>query len=224
MVADAAQFADPPHSDGMEPRSIAVLYATSHGHTEQVARRIADVATRADAVAFAFDIHNLAPSFAFEQYDVIVLAGSVQFGKHQRRLERFVKRNREKLTRSGTAFVSVSGAAIKPAGREQAAQYAEQFFERTGWRPAVSLLVGGAYSFTRYSFITKWMMKRLAAQHGYSTDTAHDHDYTNWPEVEQFALSLAKGDYRGSTPSERATMVSGEALHSTNEPSYSATS
>lgn len=208
----------------MEPRSIAVLYATSHGHTEQVARRIADVATRADAVAYAFDIDNLAASFAFDQYDLIVFAGSVQFGKHQRRLERFVKRNREKLTRLDTAFVSVSGAAIKPEGRGQAAKYAETFFARTGWRPVTSLFVGGAYSYTRYGFLAKWMMKRLAARHGYSTDTAHDHDYTNWPEVEQFAVRLAKGDYRGSTPSERATIVSGDPLHSTKEPSYSATS
>ena len=208
----------------MEPRSIAVLYATSHGHTEQVARRIADVATRADAVAYAFDVRNLAPSFAFDQYDVIVFAGSVQFGKHQRRLERFVKRNREKLARVETAFVSVSGAAIKPAGREEAAKFAETFYERTGWRPSTSLLVGGAYSFTRYGFFTKWMMKKLAAQHGYPTDTRRDYDYTNWTEVEEFAVSLAKGDYRGSIPSERATIVSGEALHSTKEPSYSATS
>lgn len=224
MVADAARFAAPPHSDGMEPRSIAVLYATSHGHTEQVARRIADVATRADAVAYAFDVRNLAPSFAFEQYDVIVLGGSVQFGKHQRRLERFVKSHREELARTDTAFISVSGAAIKPAGRDQAARYAEAFFERTGWRPAASLLVGGAYSFTRYGFFTKWLMKRLAAQHGFSTDTTHDHDYTNWSDVEEFASRLARGDYRGSTPSDRATIVSGEALHSTKEPSYSATS
>ena len=224
MVADAARFGDPPHSDGMDPRSIAVLYATSHGHTEQVARRIADVATRADAVAYAFDIHNLAPSFAFEQYDLIVLAGSVEFGRHQHRLERFVKRNREKLARVETAFVSVSGAAIAPAGRGQANDFAEAFYRRTGWRPSASLLVGGAYSFTRYGFFTKWMMKRLAAKHGFSTDTTRDHDYTNWPEVERFAESLAKGGYRGSIPSERATIVSGEALHSKNEPSYSATS
>lgn len=224
MVADAARIADPPHSDGMEQRSIAVLYATTHGHTEQVARRIADVATRADAVAYAFDIDNLAPSFAFEQYDLIVFAGSVEFGRHQRRLARFVKRNREKIARVDTAFVSVSGAAIKPEGHEQAAKYAEQFFEQTAWRPITSLLVGGAYSFTRYGFLVKWMMKRLAAQHGYSTDTTRDYDYTNWSEVERFAVHLAKGDYRGSTPSERATMVSGEALHSTKEPSYSATS
>jgi len=208
----------------MEPRSIAILYATSHGHTEQVARRIADVATRADAVAYAFDIHNLAPSFAFGQYGLIVFAGSVEFGRHQRRLERFVTRNREKLARAETAFVSVSGAAITAEGRGQAAEFAEAFYERTGWRPSASLLVGGAYSFTRYGFFTKWIMKRLAAKHGFSTDTTHDHDYTNWPEVEQFALSLAKGDYRGSIPSDRATIVSGEALHSTKEPSYSATS
>ncbi|HEX7138980.1 MAG TPA: flavodoxin domain-containing protein [Vicinamibacterales bacterium] len=207
----------------MEPRSIAVLYATSHGHTEQVARRIADVATLADAVAYAFDL-NLPPSFAFDQYDLIVLAGSVEFGRHQRRLERFVKRNREKLARVDTAFVSVSGAAITPGGRVEAARFAEDFYQRTGWRPSTSLLVGGAYSYTRYGFFTKWMMKRLAAQHGFSTDTTHDHAYTNWPEVEKFAVLLAKGDYRGSIPSERATIVSGEALHSTKEPSYSATS
>lgn len=208
----------------MEPRSIAVLYATSYGHTEQVARRIADVATRADAVAYAFDVRNLAPSFAFDQYDVIIFAGSVQFGKHQRRLERFVKRNREKLARVETAFVSVSGAAIKPADREEAAKFAETFYQRTGWRPSTSLLVGGAYPFTRYGFFTKWMMKKLVAQHGYPTDTTRDYDYTNWTEVEEFAAGLAKGDYRGSIPSERATIVSGEALHSTKEPSYSATS
>lgn len=208
----------------MEPRTIAVLYATNHGHTERIARHIADVATRADAVAYAFDVRNIAPSFAFDQYDAIVLAGSIRFGRHQRRLERFVIRNRARLERVETVLVSVSGAAIKPEGHGEAVRFTEDFFARTAWRASNTFLIGGAYSYTRYGWLTKWIMKRIARDTGLSTDTARDHDYTDWPAVERFALQLATGSYRGSMPSERATIVSGEALHSTNEPSYSATS
>jgi menaquinone-dependent protoporphyrinogen oxidase len=175
----------------MEPRSIAILYASSHGHTERIARHIADIATRADAVAYAFDLRNLAPSFAFDQYDVIVLAGSVTFGRHQRRLERFVVRNRAKLETIETAFVSVSGAAIRPAGRGEGAKFVERFFERTGWRARTTLLAGGAVAYTRYGWFSKWFMKRISGKVGLSTDTTRDHDYTDWGAVERFALQLA---------------------------------
>src|SRR5438094_2846470 len=61
-----------------------VLFATTHGHTARIAQRIAAVLGQSGAVdVVALRRFGRGPSLA--GYDAAVLAGSVYFGRHQRR-------------------------------------------------------------------------------------------------------------------------------------------
>ena len=70
------------------------------------------------------------------------------------------------------------------------AGWVETFSEKTGWRPQRIEHVAGGLPFTRYDPITRWIMHGIAEDQGYATDTARDHEYTDWTALGEFADSV----------------------------------
>ena len=67
----------------------------------------------------------------------------------------------------------------------------EKFFGDTGWHPRHWTIFAGALAYTKYNWFTRWVMKRIAQKAGGDTDTSRDHEYTNWPDVRNFAREVA---------------------------------
>jgi menaquinone-dependent protoporphyrinogen oxidase len=44
--------------------------------------------------------------------------------------------------------------------------------------------------YTKYNFLIRFVMKRIARQAGASTDTSHDHDYTDWEGLDRILDEL----------------------------------
>jgi menaquinone-dependent protoporphyrinogen oxidase len=165
---------------------ILLVYASKYGHTAKVMRAVADECQRAGASCDVFEVGTMPWQIDLEQYDGVMLAGSVYYGKHSRALESFVLRN-HMLSSIPSALLSISLAASDENGRDAAEAAVDRFVERTAWTPDNRLCVAGALSYTRYGFFVRWMMRRISAGKGSSTDSSRDHIYTNWPEVEAFA-------------------------------------
>ena len=55
-------------------------------------------------------------------------------------------------------------------------------------------MIAGALVYSKYSRLLKWLMKRIAASAGNSTDTSRDYEYTDWQQVERYAARLSGGD------------------------------
>jgi menaquinone-dependent protoporphyrinogen oxidase len=66
----------------------------------------------------------------------------------------------------------------------------EDFFEETGWRPKLVLPVAGALLYSRYNFVVRFVMKRIAKKMRAGTDTSRDYDYTDWGALDRFAARL----------------------------------
>ena len=171
---------------------ILLVFASKYGHTAKVMRAVANECERDGASCDVFEVGSLPREIDLEQYDGIMLAGSVHFGKHARALESFVLRS-HLLSSLPSAMLSVSMSAAEEKTRAEAEAALDQFLERTAWTPDKRLCVAGAISYTRYGFIIRWIMKRISAKKGSSTDSSRDHVYTNWPEVEAFARDFIAG-------------------------------
>ena len=139
----------------------------------------------------------------WSEYAIACVAASVHLGHHEREMVAFARRNREPLTRVRAVFLSVTlseaGAedpTAPPDRRAQAAADARRmidvFIAETGWRPARTLPVAGALAYTRYNFLVRFVMKRIARKQGASTDTSRDHDFTNWPAVDAVVEQLVR--------------------------------
>lgn len=184
-------------------KRIAVLYATREGHTalvaECAARRLRDFGIDVEVT----NLRTTRSEVRLEDYDAAVLAASVHVGKHEPEIVKFVRQHRTQLEAMPTAFLSVSlsqaGVEMPQATPEQRARAAagvqevlDNFYAETGWQPTLVKAVAGALLYTKYNFITRFILKQISKKAGGSTDTSRDHVYTDWTALEAFISSWAE--------------------------------
>src|SRR5665213_822941 len=176
-------------------KPILVLYATREGHTRRIAEHIAATIRARGYFAEVIDAADLPSEFSMEDYEAAVLAASVHREKHEEEMIRFVQRFREELECMRAVFLSVrlseagaEDAAATPEHRAQAAadvqKMIDTFLKVTGWHPSKVRAAAGALSYTKYNFVIRFVMKRIAKAQGASTDTSRDHELTDWEALD----------------------------------------
>jgi menaquinone-dependent protoporphyrinogen oxidase len=177
-------------------KTYLVLYATRDGHTRRIAEHLAGRLRARGVAADMVDAANLPGGFTLADYEGAILAASVRCGKHEAEMIRFVKDHLHELENMPAAFLSVS---LSEAGAEDSKACAkrrgestadvermiDEFLAETKWRPSRIRAVAGALMYTKYNFLVRFVMKQIAKRAGASTDTSHDHDFTNWPALDQ---------------------------------------
>jgi menaquinone-dependent protoporphyrinogen oxidase len=172
--------------------SVLILYATKDGQTERIARRIAATLDRAGHATELFDTASARAPLDLSRFQVVVVGGPIHAGGYPRSLVQFVRRHRRLLESARAVFFSV-GLAVQSRtsdGRAQTLQVVEAFVKQTGWRPERVELFAGALPYTRYNFVTRFIMRRIVAKEGGDVDTSRDYEYTDWRAVERFARGL----------------------------------
>ena len=172
---------------------ILIVYGSRHGQTAKIAERLrASLAGRGFAVTLAKG-DELPVPHVVEDHDAVIVGASILFGRHQRYIEELMRDHRETLDAVPLAFFSVSGSAgsRREEDREAARRLMRELLARSGWRPAMAVTFAGAIAYTRYGLLTRWLMKRISRRNGGSVDTARDHEYTDWAQVERFAADFA---------------------------------
>jgi menaquinone-dependent protoporphyrinogen oxidase len=180
----------------------AVLFATREGQTRRIASRIADDLRDRGVQADLIDVADGA-GIDFSGYDTACVAASVHVGHHEREMIGFVRKHRDELVRLGAAFVSVTlseAGAEDPKRTEQERRQSaadvqrmlDVFYAETGWHPDRVLPVAGALAYSKYNFIVRAIMRRIARKAGAPTDTSSDYEFTNWVAVDRLAGELAK--------------------------------
>ena len=171
--------------------TVAIVYASRHGHTAKIAHRLeTDVRAAGSEVTLA-DLSHLG-AIDPSDYDGLVVVGSIHMGKHDPHLVAWVREHADVLSVRPAAFVSVSISAAnqKPGGAEQARDYVDEFEEETGWAPRHAYTVAGALQYREYGFVTRRVIRAIAAKGGLSTETDHDTEYTDWHQVDDIAREL----------------------------------
>ena len=185
----------------MPPSPVLVLYATREGQTRKIAEHIAAAVRARGGAADAVDAKHPPAGLSVSNYKGAVVAASVHVGKHESEIVEFVKRYRAELETIPSVFLSVSlseagveDAHASPERRAQAAgdvkQMIDEFLQETGWHPARIRSAAGALMYTKYNVLVRFVMKRIARQAGASTDTTHDHEFTDWEALDRIVDEL----------------------------------
>ena len=167
--------------------SILLTYHSQEGQTAKVADRIATVLRREGAtVEAASTQENPSP----EGFDGIILGDSIHVGRHSRSLRRWITHHTDALDAAPVAVfqVSLTSAQDDPEHRDEAHQLLQRLLDATGLDPDLVGLFAGALAYTRYGWVKRHLMTRIAQAQGDDTDTSVDHEYTDWAAVEQFAI------------------------------------
>ncbi|MDJ1432404.1 flavodoxin domain-containing protein [Halostagnicola sp. A-GB9-2] len=173
---------------------VLVCYGSSEGQTAKIADHIGDVLSEAshDVVLSTAKYPPSALTSSEFAYDGVVIGASIHKGSHQGYVEEFVREYVDGLNRVPSAFFSVSLSAAKssPEARSESDGYLREFVAETDWEPDLTHAVAGALKYSEYGFLTRFVMKRIAGTEGLDTDTDHDYEYTDWEDVETFAIEF----------------------------------
>ena len=171
--------------------SVAVVYASRHGHTVKIAERLATELRAAGATVTRTGI-GAASTLDPRAFDAMVVIGSIHMGHHDPHLVGWAREHAAALGERPSALVSVSMSAAsgKPEGLEQAQQYIDRFAEDTGWIARHAYAVAGALQYREYGFVTRRVIRTLARKGGLSTDIGHDTEYTDWEQVGDVARDV----------------------------------
>ena len=174
---------------------LLLIYGTTEGQTEKVARFVADqFEQRGHQARIVNAIDEAAAAADPREFDAVIVAASIHAGRYQSAVIHFVTKNLIAINGRPNAFLSVSLAA---AGEdEDDLQGLERclaaFTQQTGWVPQRVHHVAGAFRYTSYDFLKRWAMKYIAYRKGGPSDTSRDHELTDWPDVAQFVCDFLR--------------------------------
>lgn len=176
-----------------------ILYGTSEGQTQKIAACIADIVRGKGHQATALLGNALPPGFSLDGYDGVIIGGSIHMSRYQPYIIRFVKENKDRLNTMPSAFFTVCMGihSQRLESRNEAGKFSENFIKETGWHPAHIHTFAGAVKYTQYNFVMRFIMKMIARHEGGSTDTSHDHEYTDWDAVAHFANNFLDREITG---------------------------
>lgn len=187
--------------------NILILYSTREGHTQKVCEFAAEVVARHGHRANVVDARVARTALEVAPYGAVIAAGSIHMGHYDENFVRLLKNNATALATRPVLLLTVCLAEataedehvapeIRAKSEEEIRAAQQHLAEETGFVATESHAIAGELAYTRYNFILRFVMKRIASQHGLSTDTKQDHDYTNWP-----ALDAMVGRFVDARPS-----------------------
>ncbi|MCB0949487.1 MAG: protoporphyrinogen oxidase [Mycobacterium sp.] len=167
--------------------SVLLTYHSQEGQTAKIGDRIASVLRNEGAtVTIASTDDDPSPA----GFDGVILGDSIHLGRHSRSLRRWITHHADVLDATPTALfqVSLTSAHDDPQHDNEAHQLLGRLLDATGLDPDLVGLFAGALAYTRYGWLKRKLMTRIAADQGDDTDTTRDHEYTDWAAVEDFAI------------------------------------
>ena len=171
-----------------------MFYATTEGQTRRIAERLVAVLHRHGLDSCAIDMAAHPHGIDWTRVRGALVGASLHVGRHQREAESFVRAHAASLSAIPSAFFSVSLAAASSNQEEvaEARRIAAAFPPAAGWTPLTIVSFAGCLAYTKYGFLKRLLMKRIARKEGAPTDTSRDYELTNWENVERLGAEMAR--------------------------------
>jgi menaquinone-dependent protoporphyrinogen oxidase len=181
---------------------LLIAYLSREGQTEKIIRRIAERLAQHGHATESYDLDHARNAIDPTRFDAVVLAAPIYAGGYPHAVLAFAKKHREALARIPCSFVSVGLAIMSRThdGKAQTRQIVERFLKQSGLKPRRVELMAGSLLYTKYNFLKRWVMRRIARGEGGDIDTSRDYEYTDWAAVDAFATVLAQDVETASRP------------------------
>jgi menaquinone-dependent protoporphyrinogen oxidase len=173
--------------------SILIVYGTGEGQTAKVATGIESILTDRGLDVTTRHVFETTQTDV-DEFDAVLIGSSVNNRQHHPEVVTFVKRHQETLAKLPTGFFQLSLASAVSAGwaRDGALGFVEQMTEATGWEPDKVGLFAGALKYSQYGRAERIAFRLAAKVMGLDSDTSRDYEYTDWDDVERFAVDFGK--------------------------------
>ena len=164
--------------------NVLIVYGTTEGQTRKIAEWTATHIRERRHEAELLDSAALVSNLDTDKYGAFIIAASVHQECHQETVTNFVIAHLKMLENKPSAFISVSLSAVLREG--DAHEYVDRFALVTGWRPRMTLLLGGALRFTEYDYFQEQVVKFIVLKRGGSAGSERDREFTDWNVLASF--------------------------------------
>ena len=126
-----------------------------------------------------------------EKVEKIIIGASIRYGRHNKKVQNFVIKNKNILESKKTAFFSVNVVARKEEkSTPETNPYVKKFLAKTKWKPNKVAVFGGKVDYPNYNFINRNVIRFIMMITNGPTNTDNSYEFTNWEMVKKFALEL----------------------------------
>jgi len=168
-----------------------IIYSTTDGHTREICERLVDIIGQhghAVTLRNIDDLQEIRPA----DFDKIVIGASIRYGRHSKKVDRFVTDNAQLLANTPSAFFSVNLVARKPAKRQADTNpYVRKFLSQIPWQPKELAIFAGKLDYPSYRFWDRQIIRLIMWITKGPTDPTTVRDFTDWSEVEAFGHSVS---------------------------------
>lgn len=134
--------------------STIIIYSTKHGTTEKVAEVLAE---QLDADTFRLEYEREVPPGKINNYDTIIIGGSIHAGNIQKEIKEFCEKNEDALLKKKL------GLFMCCMQRDKEQQEFDNAFPKTlREHSKANGLFGGEFIFEKMNFIEKFLVKKIA--------------------------------------------------------------
>ena len=169
---------------------ILIIYATTEGQTRKIARFMEDELRKAGHQILLCDATDNPP--APDGFDAILIGASIHIAKYQSAISHYITKHVKALNQVPGAFFSVSLSMASHFEEEHDAmkKLTEDYLEHAGWKPVAIYQIAGALKYTQYDLFKRMIMKSISKKEGRTTDTSHDHEFTDWEMIATYMKSF----------------------------------
>ena len=166
-----------------------IIYSSTDGQTKRICETIKDHLALNDRIKIvSLDEIN---KINLEKIKKIIIGASIRYGRHNRKVQDFVIKNKHILVTKKTAFFSVNVVARKEEkSTPETNPYVKKFLAKTKWKPDKVAVFGGKVDYPNYNFVNKNVIRFIMMITNGPTNTDNSYEFTNWEMVKKFALEL----------------------------------
>jgi menaquinone-dependent protoporphyrinogen oxidase len=133
-----------------------------------------------------------APVLADLEFDKIVIGASIRYGKHQKTVYEFIRKNRETLEQHANALFSVNVVARKPEkNTPETNPYLQKFLKQIDWVPQNLGVFAGKIVYPDLGTFDRTMIRFIMWMTKGPTDPTGTYEFTDWDKVEEFGRMIS---------------------------------
>ena len=162
-----------------------IIYSTTDGQTKKICKVIKDNSINRDS----YEVISLEEAFhkELEKYEKIIIGASIRYGRHNPKVYKFIKNNKNTLEMRKSAFFSVNVVARKPEKDTPSTNpYIKKFLKKSSWQPKKLGVFAGKIDYPKLSFINKNIIKFIMFITRGPTNTNNTYEFTDWQRVKKF--------------------------------------
>jgi menaquinone-dependent protoporphyrinogen oxidase len=171
---------------------LLVMYATVDGQTAKIARTMGDALRSQGARVDVIEAGTADPDPG--AYAGVIVTAAVHAGGYPRAVTSWARAHAEALRTRPTAFVSVCLGVLQSdiSVHRELAAIIRRFLRAAAWHPTETKIVAGALLYTKYNWLKRRIMLRIARKAGGDTDTSRDYEYTDWADLRAFTEQFGR--------------------------------